>query len=138
MEVRVGWGDMDPAAIVFYPNFFAWIDEAAHEMFENMGVPIPKLMENRRLAFGLVEASCRFKSPARYHDVLVITSTIKNVQEKTMTVSHKIRHKDTNVLSVMGMEIRACMDISNPGAMKATAIPDDLREIFRQHMVSGD
>ncbi|HIL88646.1 MAG TPA: acyl-CoA thioesterase, partial [Deltaproteobacteria bacterium] len=25
--VRIGWGDCDPAQIVFYPNYFAWFDQ---------------------------------------------------------------------------------------------------------------
>ena len=28
---KVRWGDTDAAGIVFYPNFYKWMDEATHE-----------------------------------------------------------------------------------------------------------
>lgn len=31
---KVRWGDTDPAKIVFFPNFYRWMDEATHEFFE--------------------------------------------------------------------------------------------------------
>ena len=32
MDQQVSFGDCDPAEIVFYPNFFRWVDRCFHEM----------------------------------------------------------------------------------------------------------
>ena len=37
-RVEVTWGDCDPAGIVFYPRYFAWMDQASHLMAREMGV----------------------------------------------------------------------------------------------------
>ena len=37
--VRVEFGDCDPARIVWFPNFFRWIDAASRHFFLQCGVP---------------------------------------------------------------------------------------------------
>ncbi|MFL6695326.1 MAG: acyl-CoA thioesterase, partial [Ramlibacter sp.] len=37
--VRVEFGDCDPAGIVWFPNFFRWIDAASRHFFIACGVP---------------------------------------------------------------------------------------------------
>ena len=37
--VRVEFGDCDPARIVWFPNFFRWIDAASRHFFVQCGVP---------------------------------------------------------------------------------------------------
>jgi 4-hydroxybenzoyl-CoA thioesterase len=36
---RVEFGDCDPAGIVWFPNFFRWIDAASRHFFAECGVP---------------------------------------------------------------------------------------------------
>ena len=38
-NVRVEFGDCDPARIVWFPNFFRWIDAASRHFFVECGVP---------------------------------------------------------------------------------------------------
>ena len=30
IERQIGWGDLDPAGIVYYPRYYEWIDAAGH------------------------------------------------------------------------------------------------------------
>ena len=53
-EGDVTWGDLDSAAIVFYPRFFAWADAAAHRLFARRGMRLDRLLAERHLSFGLV------------------------------------------------------------------------------------
>ena len=39
VRVQVGWGDCDPAGIVFYPRFYAWMDNVSHVLAREMGIP---------------------------------------------------------------------------------------------------
>ena len=39
VRVQVGWGDCDPAGIVFYPRFYAWMDTVSHVLAREMGIP---------------------------------------------------------------------------------------------------
>jgi len=39
-QVTVEFGDCDPAQIVYYPNFFRWMDAASRHFFIACGVPL--------------------------------------------------------------------------------------------------
>ena len=58
----VEFGDCDPAGIVFYPNFFRWMDAASLHYFRAAGVPPWRDFEAQRGIIGtpLVDASARF------------------------------------------------------------------------------
>ena len=45
-SIRVDWGDCDPAGIVFYPNFYRWMDRGFWLLFESQNLTLEAL--NRR------------------------------------------------------------------------------------------
>ena len=56
VRIRVGWGDCDPAGIVFYPRFYAWMDNASHVLAREMGIPRESMLPpgNDLLGFPVV------------------------------------------------------------------------------------
>jgi acyl-CoA thioesterase FadM len=44
---QVQWGDTDAAGIVFYRNFYKWMDEATHHFFAELGYPTAALFEQK-------------------------------------------------------------------------------------------
>lgn len=40
VRVQVGWGDCDPAGIVFYPRFYVWMDTVSHVLAREMGASL--------------------------------------------------------------------------------------------------
>jgi len=77
-QFTVEWGDCDPAQIVFYPNFFRWMDAASLRFFRAAGVPPWRELEAQSGIIGtpLVDASARFLRPATYGDVIDIDTAI--------------------------------------------------------------
>lgn len=130
-EHKVAWGDCDPAGIVFYPNYYRWLDASTHTMFDNAGLPMAKIPE----IFGdygtpLVEAKASFRSPSVWNDVLTIESTISAWQNKTFTVTHSITNGGK--LAVEGQEIRVWVSMppDRPGDLKAEEIPQSFKDYF--------
>ena len=54
---KVRWGDTDPAAIVYFPNFYRWMDEATHEFLTEIGHPTSELMETEKIGVPLLESN---------------------------------------------------------------------------------
>ena len=53
MDVLVSFGDCDPAGIVYYPNFFTWVDRCFHTMLhEKLGAMRLCARRLRRRALG--------------------------------------------------------------------------------------
>lgn len=127
----VEFGDCDPAGIVFYPNFFRWMDASSLHYFRAMGVPPWRELEARTGVLGtpLVDAQARFVAPASYGDVIDVDTTIDEWRGKSFALSHIIR-RNTDVL-VEGREVRifARKRADDPTRIMAVPIPEDIRRL---------
>ena len=129
-QFTVEWGDCDPAQIVFYPNFFRWMDVASLRFFRAAGVPPWREFEAQSGIIGtpLVDASARFLRPATYGDVLDIDTAIDEWRGKSFVMSHIIR-RGADVL-VEGREVRvfARRHPEDPARIQAVEPPESVRK----------
>ena len=125
--VQVQWGHSDPAGIVFYPNFFAYFDEATWALFYEAGLSLD-VMRNKYNCLGipLVDAQASFKSPCRFRDILTIESIVTDVKEKTFSVLHVVKNGGREAL--VGREIRiwGIVHPDDPQRLKAVPLPADV------------
>ena len=128
-HLTVEFGDCDPAQIVFYPNFFRWMDAASLRFFRAAGVPPWREFEAQSGIIGtpLVDASARFLRPATYGDLLDIDTAIEEWRGKSFVMSHVIRRGE-DVL-VEGREIRvfAKRHPTDPARIQAVMPPESVR-----------
>ena len=113
VERVIMWGDLDSLGIVFYPRYYEWIDGCAHQFFESLGINSGTLFRDRQILFGLVETACRYFKPGRYHQKLEIVTSIKVLEEKTITLKHLIKSIPEKDLMVEGTEKRICLNVSD-------------------------
>jgi YbgC/YbaW family acyl-CoA thioester hydrolase len=134
VERRIMWGDLDSLGIVFYPRYYEWIDACGHLFFESLGLTINTLWEERQIQFGLVESSCRYSQPGRYHDRIKIVTWIEELKKITLTLKHSIYRVSDASLMVTGFEKRACMNVTDPKNIRAMAIPEDIFAVLKHAM----
>jgi 4-hydroxybenzoyl-CoA thioesterase len=121
---KVRWGDTDAAGIVFYPNFYKWMDEATHAYFTAIGFPTSTLYAEQQIATPLLEANCQFKSPLLFEDDVIVHSTVKEMSKKVFKISHQFI-KDERIVAE-GYEVRAWTSFKEKP--KAYPIPDYVRD----------
>jgi len=90
--VRVEFGDCDPARIVWFPNFFRWIDAASRHFFLECGVPPWHETEKSRGLIGtpLVDTHARFVKTASYGDVLHVHTHVAEWRDRSFVQRHRI------------------------------------------------
>jgi acyl-CoA thioester hydrolase len=123
-EFKVRFGETDAAGIVYYPNFYKWMDQASHEMFGAIGYSTRKLL-TEQLGIPLLEAHCQFRRPLLFEDRAKVVSTVLEVGNKTVKIGHVV-YRGEEVIAE-GYEVRAWITGSG-GQIKAAAIPDPLRK----------
>ncbi|WP_067933910.1 acyl-CoA thioesterase [Alicyclobacillus kakegawensis] len=123
---QVAWADTDAAAIVYYPNFFKWMDQATAELFKSIGLPLSELF-NQDIGVPLVEAKCQFRRPAKFEDEIRIVSRPAILSEKSIKIEHKVYHQDT--LIAEGYEVRVTVRINN-GNIVSVQMPARLRNLL--------
>ena len=129
---RVEFGDCDPAQIVFYPNFFRWMDAASLQFFVACGMP--KWQElaqtDRIIGTPIVDVSAKFLRTATYGDAIDVETSIIEWRDKSFVMQHVIR-RDGDVL-VEGREIRifAQRHPEDPSRIQAVRLPERLRKLI--------
>ncbi len=89
LEHVVSFGDCDPAGIVFYPNFYAWVDACFHGYVRAQGVSHAVVChELGARGLGLMETGMRFRAPARDGDVLSISLDAIDWSERSYRASY--------------------------------------------------
>jgi 4-hydroxybenzoyl-CoA thioesterase len=91
-RVQVGWGDCDPAGIVFYPRFYAWMDILSHALAREMGVPRESMIPpgSDMLGFPVVATQAQYLTPARMDDVLEVRGWVARVGRSSISLRHEI------------------------------------------------
>ncbi len=133
LKRRITWGDLDPLGIVFYPRYYEWIDQAAHVFFDDIGLNLGRLLQERHIIFALVETECRYFRPASYHDEIEIHTNLTEIQDKTLTLKHEIRLSGGDLL-VQGREKRICIRKKDPAGFEAIQIPEDILTLLKDHL----
>ena len=129
--VLIGFGDCDPAGIVFYPNFFRWFDAAAHQMFRAVGCDIRSARREHGWIVGpLVDAGAKFRSPATHGDCVEVHSTIGEWTRKTFRIDYRIMRGDTLIAEGWEVRILAEPDPANPERIRALELPEEFRRMF--------
>ncbi|WP_396334514.1 acyl-CoA thioesterase [Alkalihalobacillus sp. MEB130] len=121
---EVKWGDTDAAAIVFFPNFYKWMNEASHHYFAKLGFKPSTLFEEQKIGMPLLEANCQFKTPLFFEDQVTIFSTITELRNKVIKLEHIFKRGETII--AIGSEVRAWTTFE--GKPKAIPVPEKLRE----------
>lgn len=133
-QFTVEWSHCDPAGIVFNSRFFEFFDWGTWLLFEAaLGVRPPDLAGAFAiLGLPLVDAGARFLAPARFGDVVELTSQVSEFRRSSFDVEHRLMIRGE--LAVEGRETRvwAARDPAKPGRIKAQPIPAEVIARFRQ------
>jgi 4-hydroxybenzoyl-CoA thioesterase len=129
--IQVGWGDVDPAEIVFFPRYFEWLEIGTGVLFESVGLPLHRLFKDRGiLGIALVDVGARFHFPCKWGDRLEMESRVAEWRTKSFRVEHKF-FRDGK-LAAEGYEVRvwAMRDPTGERPMRAGEIPADIMTRF--------
>jgi len=131
-QFTIEWGHCDPAGMVFNSRFFEFFDWGTWTLFElALGVKPSALAETFGIVgLPLVDSGARFIAPARFGDVVEMTSQVSEFRRSSFDVEHKLSVR--GVLAVEGRETRvwAVRDPADASKMKAQPIPPEVTARF--------
>ena len=127
--VKVEFGDCDPAKIVWFPNFFRWIDAASRNFFMQCGVPTWTETEKTHGVIGtpLVDTQAKFIKTATYGDALYIHTTISEWRTKSFVQGYRVTKEGDVIMECQ--EVRIFAGRREDGAIRALPIPEDIRRL---------
>jgi len=88
--VRVYYEDTDAQGVVYYANYFRFLERARTEWLRSLGVDMVGLMEEERRIFVVAEVQARFLAPARLSDELIVTARLEKLTRVSFDIEQNI------------------------------------------------
>lgn len=136
--VRVEFGDCDPARIVWFPNYFRWIDAASQNFFVRCGVPPWHELEKSTGVLGtpIVDTHCRFLKTASYGDVLQIETRVAAWRRSSFTQHYRVLRAQPDgagepdlILECEEVRIFAAHRADGERGIRAVPIPESIQAL---------
>jgi len=126
IPIRVYYEDTDAAGIVYYANYFRFLERGRTEFLRALGHNQQELMQEG-IAFAVRSVSAEYLKPAKLDDEITVETSIESMGRAQVTFFQRIVRGDETLLDA---KIRvACID---PQRGKPIAMP---RAIFDQFAV---
>ncbi|MBT8083078.1 MAG: tol-pal system-associated acyl-CoA thioesterase [Gammaproteobacteria bacterium] len=126
LPIRVYYEDTDAQGVVYYANYFRFMERARTEWLRSLGVDMVKLQDEDRRIFVVAEVNTRFHSPARLSDELVVTAELKKLTRVTFDIEQKIfRDTSEGEMLISGTVKAAYLDADT---MRPRRVPPDIFE----------
>ncbi len=94
--IRVYYEDTDAQGVVYYANYFRFMERARTEWLRSLGVDQMQLLENERRIFVVVNTEASFLKSARFNDELIVTAVLKSLTRATFTIEQDIYINNAN------------------------------------------
>lgn len=88
--VRVYYEDTDAQGVVYYANYFRFMERARTEWLRALGVDQEKLLRAERRMFVVVSTHAEFVVPAKFNDELIVTTRLKNLTRASFDIEQNI------------------------------------------------
>jgi len=89
-RIRVRYAETDQMGVVYYANFFVWFEIGRVELLRQLGFHYKQMELEDDCHFPVVEANCRYKSPARYDDELLLETRILGMRRTVLKFGYRL------------------------------------------------
>jgi acyl-CoA thioester hydrolase len=93
-RVRVRYAETDQMGVAYYANYLVWFEVGRSQYCNDRGFSYRDMERETGLFLIVAEARCRYKTPARYEDDLVVKTRVSELTRRTMRFSYEIERAD--------------------------------------------
>jgi acyl-CoA thioester hydrolase len=88
--VRVRYAETDQMGVVYYANYFVWFEIGRVELLRQLGFDYKQMEIEDDCLIPVVDASCRYKSPALYDDLIVIETRVSAMRTSVLKFGYHV------------------------------------------------
>lgn len=110
-EIKVRYAETDRMGIVHHSRYYPWFEVGRTELFCAFGKSYGD-MEAAGVMMPLVETRCRYILPAKYEDVLTVTTLIKSLTPVKIEFEYEVIRKADDVLLARGYTLMAFTNLN--------------------------
>jgi acyl-CoA thioester hydrolase len=90
-DIRVRYQETDQMGVVYYANYLVWFEVARTDFFRSIGLDYRELEEKKKIYLPVVEASCRYRVPLKYDDMVTVSAQLLSVKRARLTFGYEVK-----------------------------------------------
>lgn len=109
LEIRVRYAEVDPMGALHHSRFWVYFEMGRTELLRRKGFAYADL-ERKGVFFVVAKCAAKFRAPARYDDVLVLTTRVARMGAARIDHAYELHRKAGGVLIATAETTLACVD----------------------------
>jgi len=97
-KLRVRYAETDQMGVVYYGNYAQYLEQGRTEWLRELGFSY-KWMEENQVLLPVTNMNINYKLPARYDDVISITTILKKIPTFKIEFYYEIHNQDGQLLA---------------------------------------
>src|SRR5438045_1263348 len=94
-RLRVRYAETDQMGVVYYANYLVWMEVGRVELCKACGFNYRDMENQDGIYLVVAEANCRYRSPARFDDEVVVKTWIERAATRMVTFAYEMQIGDT-------------------------------------------
>ncbi len=90
-RLRVRYAETDRMGVVYYANYFVWMEVGRAEYCRAAGLRYKDMEENDGILLAVVEAHCRYSLPAYYDEEIAVRTSLGIANRRMVEFKYEIR-----------------------------------------------
>ena len=127
-RIRVRYAETDQMGIVYHANHFIWFEVGRVEFLRQLGFSYKDMEKQDDCFIAVVDARCRYKSPALYDDEVIVRTRLKNIRESVIHFGYELVRASDGAVLAEGETTHIVAD----SQMRKTALPEKYMRVFRE------
>src|SRR5271156_4032699 len=111
-RIRVRYAETDQMGVVYYANFFIWFELGRVELLRQLGFQYKQMEIDDDCHIPVVAANCRYKSPARYDDELLLETSVLAMRRSVIKFGYRLLRPADDKLLAEGETTHVVVDRS--------------------------
>jgi acyl-CoA thioester hydrolase len=132
-RVRVRYAETDQMGVAYYANYLVWFEVGRNQYCHDCGFSYRDMERETGLFLIVAESYCRYKTPARYDDELVVRTAIKELTRRTIKFVYEIERSDGAAVAA-GETLHVLTNAEG----RPSSLPDRYRDLLRGETLAGE
>ncbi len=113
-KLKIRFGDIDRAGIVYYPRFMHYFHVALEEFFAaELGVEYHTVVDTHRIGLPTVHLESDFSRPFSYGDNIEVEVRVRKLGRTSITFGYRVFKEGEADPRIVGHNVTVCLDMDN-------------------------
>jgi acyl-CoA thioester hydrolase len=132
-RIRVRYAETDQMGVVYYANFFIWFEIGRVELLRQLGFQYKEMETDDDCHIPVVEATCRYKSPARYDDELLLETTVLALRRTVIKFGYRLFRTENEAQTLLAEGETTHVTVNR--SMRKVRLPQKYVAVLEQFLV---